>query len=95
MFSFMPQRWKNLARYIIKKEKLKLNTTKFGTVRCFDTRTGKGWITPDDGGSDVIVRQTAINHAGLGQIAIGQTIGFDIARKSRAAVNLWATWSNR
>ena len=79
----------------LKKEKLKLKTTKFGTVRCFDTQTGEGWITPDDGGNDVIVRQTAINHAGLGQIAIGQMIGFDIARKNRVAVNLWAAWSNR
>jgi len=79
----------------LKKEKLKLKTTKFGTVRCFDTQTGKGWITPNNGGNDIMVKQAAINHAGLGQIAIGQTIGFDIARKNRSAVNLWATWSNR
>jgi len=67
----------------------------FGTVRCFDCRTGEGWITPDDGSRDISVQQAAVNEAGLGQLATGQTVGFHIAARQRTAVDLWATWSNR
>ncbi len=68
---------------------------KFGTVRCFDCKRGEGWIMPDDGSHDIIVQQTAVNDAGLGQLARGQTLGFHIADGQRTAVDLWATWSNR
>lgn len=67
----------------------------FGTVKCFDCGTGEGWITPEAGGSDVGVNGAAVAHAGLGQLASGQTLGFHIAEGSRTAVDLWATWSNR
>lgn len=72
-----------------------MNNLNFGTVRCFDTRTGEGWIIPDDGSHDIVVKQAAIDRARLGQLADGQTLGFQLDEKRRAAVELWATWSNR
>ena len=73
---------------------------RFGTVRCFNRQFGQGWITPDDGGREVAVQQAAVNDAGLGQLAVGQVVGFHIAdgianEHHRTAVDLWATWSNR
>ena len=72
-----------------------MNSTTFGTVRCFDPKMGTGWITPENGDPDVKILQSAINRANLGQIAKGQTLGFNVAGANRTAVNLWATWSNR
>lgn len=74
---------------------MNLRTLKFGTVKCYDSLAGSGWITPDDGSRDVAVRQAAVNRACLGQIARGQTLGFNISEQNRTAVDLWATWSNR
>ncbi len=69
----------------------------FGTVRCYDCRVGRGWIQPDDGSSEIAVKQAAVSQAGLGQLAPEQRLGFRIetGRKSRFATHLWATWSNR
>ena len=72
-----------------------MKLTKFGTVRCYKPRTGQGWITPDDGTRDVRVYPVAVNDAGLGQLAIGQTVGFTVSGRRPHAVDLWATWSNR
>ena len=68
---------------------------KFGTVKHYDSRTGEGWIAPEDGGRDIAVGTNAVANARLGQLAKGQTIGFHIAPDQRAAIDLWATWSNR
>ena len=69
----------------------------FGTVRCYDSGAGLGWIAPDDGGGEIAVYQAAVCAAGLGQLADNQKIGFEIAAgpHGRRAVGLWATWSNR
>ena len=74
---------------------LELKHMNFGTVRCFDSSSGEGWITPDDGGRDIFVHQSAVDCARLGQLARGQTLGFHLADGQRTAVDLWATWSNR
>lgn len=67
----------------------------FGTVRSFDCLTGKGWITPNDGSDEVEIGKPAVQHAGLGQLAVGQRLGFRICEYHRTAVDLWATWSHR
>lgn len=72
-----------------------MNPIVFGTVRCFDTKTGSGWISPNSGGPDISVRPAAISHANLGQLSKGQTLGFSVHKDNRTAVDLWATWSNR
>jgi CspA family cold shock protein len=39
---------------------------------------GYGFIKPDDGGSDVFVHITAVERAGLKDLAAGQRITFDV-----------------
>ena len=63
-----------------------------GVVKSFDRRAGSGLITPDDGGADVFVHVSAVERAGLPNIAAGQRIGFDtqtdIRREKTFAVGL-------
>jgi len=46
-----------------------------GTVKFFNEVRGYGFITPNDGGSDVFVH---IERAGLKDLAEGQRITFDV-----------------
>jgi CspA family cold shock protein len=74
-----------------------LRQEQFGTVRCYDSQSGMGWIAPEDGGGDIAVYAAAVNAAGLGQLASNQKIGFEVSAgpRGRRATGLWATWSNR
>jgi cold shock CspA family protein len=69
----------------------------FGTVTAFDPDQGLGLIAVDGGPDRIRVDRQAVDHAGLGQIAVGQTLGFEVAPDGarQKAVRLWATWSNR
>ena len=49
-----------------------------GTVKFFNAEKGYGFIQPDDGGSDIFVHVTAVEHAGLRSLAEGQRISFEI-----------------
>jgi CspA family cold shock protein len=49
-----------------------------GTVKFFNAEKGYGFIKPDDGGSDIFVHITAVEHAGLRSLAEGQRISFEI-----------------
>ena len=72
-----------------------MNSVIFGTVRCFNSRTGTGWIVPDNGEPDVRVLASAVKRANLGQLSKGQSLGFTVSSDYRTAETLWATWSNR
>ncbi len=48
-----------------------------GTVKFFNGERGYGFIKPDDGGRDVFVHITAVECAGLKELAEGQRITFD------------------
>ena len=58
-----------------------------GTVKFFNTTRGFGFIQPDDGGSDVFVHATAVERAGLGTLAEGQKLSFDVVRDNRSGKN--------
>lgn len=63
-----------------------------GTVKFFNTVKGFGFITPENGGTDVFVHISAVERAGMHSLAEGQKISFDVVRDNRngksAAENL-------
>jgi cold shock protein len=63
-----------------------------GTVKWFNGQKGFGFIQPDDGGNDVFVHISAVERAGLMELAEGQRITFDVEPdkkgKGPKAVNL-------
>jgi cold shock protein len=63
-----------------------------GTVKWFNAQKGFGFIRPDDGGKDVFVHISAVERAGMGGLAEGQKIKYDVAmdRGKPAAANLSA-----
>ena len=69
----------------------------FGSVKYFNPSKGYGLITQDGSAEDIIVQQSEVDRAGLGQLAARQRVGFDIERceRGRKAVNLWTTFSDR
>ncbi|HLG91393.1 MAG TPA: cold-shock protein [Acidimicrobiales bacterium] len=48
-----------------------------GTVKWFNATKGYGFITPDDGGADVFVHQSAIDAPGYRQLSEGQRVEFE------------------
>jgi cold shock CspA family protein len=69
----------------------------FGTVCTFDPVTQTGLILPDQGRATIAIDRDAVARAGLGQLAAGQRLGFNVEMRRRGsrAVDLWATWSGR
>lgn len=63
-----------------------------GTVKWFNSTKGFGFIQPDDGGKDVFVHISAVERAGLGELAEGQKVSFQTQeeRGKLAAVDLKA-----
>lgn len=66
-----------------------------GTVKFFNVDKGYGFIKPDDGGRDIFVHVTAVETAGLGTLAEGQRVSFEIEPdkkgKGPKAINLVLT----
>ncbi|MBL8699029.1 MAG: cold-shock protein [Alphaproteobacteria bacterium] len=61
-----------------------------GTVKFYNAHKGFGFIQPDGGGKDVFVHATALERAGMGTLAEGQKVIFDVAedrRSGKLAVN--------
>ena len=48
-----------------------------GTVKWFSAQKGYGFIQPDDGGKDVFLHISAVERAGLGNVAEGQRINYE------------------
>ena len=62
-----------------------------GTVKWFNATKGFGFIAPEGGKKDVFVHLTAMERAGIRQLADGQAVTFDIeaGRDGReSAINL-------
>jgi cold shock protein len=61
-----------------------------GTVKFFNATKGFGFIAPEGGGKDVFVHATAVQAAGMRELAEGQKVSFDIQPDARGAkaVNL-------
>jgi CspA family cold shock protein len=61
-----------------------------GTVKFFNTAKGYGFIQPEDGSKDVFVHISAVEAAGLGTLAEGQRVSYEVVteRGKPAAGNL-------
>jgi len=51
-----------------------------GTVKWFNAEKGFGFITPDEGGSDLFVHHTAIQERGFRTLQENQRVNFDVAQ---------------
>jgi CspA family cold shock protein len=51
-----------------------------GTVKWFNAEKGYGFITPDEGGSDLFVHHSAIQTRGFRTLEENQRVSFDIAQ---------------
>jgi len=49
-----------------------------GTVKCFNSEKGYGFIQPENGGQDVFVHISAVERAGLSGLNEGQKVGFEL-----------------
>jgi CspA family cold shock protein len=63
-----------------------------GTVKWFNAQKGFGFIQPDDGAPDVFVHISAVERAGMSNLAEGQKLSFEVVseRGKSAAANLQA-----
>ena len=61
-----------------------------GTVKWFNAQKGFGFIQPEDGGRDVLVHISAVQAAGLQDLAENQRVTFEVVteRGKQAAANL-------
>jgi len=61
-----------------------------GTVKWFNVQKGFGFIQPESGGKDVFVHISALERAGLGTLAEGQKVSYEVMneRGKEAAGNL-------
>tara|TARA_B100002019_G_C21154914_1_gene540186 strand:- start:576 stop:797 length:222 start_codon:yes stop_codon:yes gene_type:complete len=51
-----------------------------GTVKWFSNQKGFGFIEPTNGGNDVFVHISAVEHAGMHSLREGQKISYDLQR---------------
>ena len=65
-----------------------------GTVKFFNAEKGYGFISQDQGGTDVFVHISAVERSGLHSLVEGQKVSFDVVRDRKsgkdAADNLQA-----
>ncbi len=50
-----------------------------GTVKWFNPGKGFGFVAPEDGGKDVFIHISALEKAGIGGLAEGQKIEYQLA----------------
>lgn len=55
-----------------------------GTVKWFNAQKGFGFIQPDQGGPDVFVHISAVERAGMNDLAEGQKVSFEIVADKRS-----------
>lgn len=61
-----------------------------GTVKWFSSEKGFGFITPDDGGTDMFVHHSEVQVSGYASLDEGQKVSFDVGQgqKGPCATNV-------
>jgi CspA family cold shock protein len=61
-----------------------------GTVKWFSSEKGFGFITPDDGGTDLFVHHSEVKVSGYASLEEGQKVSYDIGegQKGPCATNV-------
>ena len=61
-----------------------------GVVKWFNPGKGYGFIAPDDGGTDIFVHISAVQHAGLRKLNEGERVKFALQQRDGrlAAISL-------
>lgn len=54
-----------------------------GTVKFFNQAKGYGFISPEGGGKDVFVHVTAVQRAGIPDLAEGMKVSFEVQADKR------------
>jgi cold shock protein len=57
-----------------------------GTVKFFDLAKGFGFIVPEDGGKDIFVHKTAVERAGISDLAKGLNISYETELDAKGAM---------
>ncbi|HLB06317.1 MAG TPA: cold-shock protein [Alphaproteobacteria bacterium] len=54
-----------------------------GTVKWFNATKGYGFIRPDEGGNDVFVHISAVEHAGMKALNEGQRVRYEVQNEPK------------
>jgi len=57
-----------------------------GTVKFFNSIKGFGFITPDGGGADVFLHAADVLASGIGSLADGQRVSYELGTDKRSQV---------
>jgi len=63
-----------------------MSETKTGTVKWFDNKKGYGFITPNEGGSDLFVHMSGIVMEGYKTLADNQKVSYQVETSDRGPV---------
>ncbi|HEY5796199.1 MAG TPA: cold-shock protein [Bosea sp. (in: a-proteobacteria)] len=55
-----------------------------GTVKWFNSTKGFGFIQPDDGSQDVFVHISAVERAGMRELAEGQKLNYEMVKDNKS-----------
>jgi CspA family cold shock protein len=55
-----------------------------GTVKWFNSTKGFGFIQPDDGSQDVFVHISAVERAGMRELAEGQKLSYEMVKDNKS-----------
>jgi cold shock protein len=69
---------------------LEVDSMATGTVKWFNPTKGYGFIQPEGSGEDVFVHISAVEKAGIGTLAEGQRVSYEVVteRGKKAAADL-------
>jgi len=78
-----PSRPRKSFRSPSDRQPLEASVQEMGTVKWYNATKGFGFVAPAEGGKDVFVHASALQRAGVMQLAEGQTIWMDVVQGAK------------